>query len=519
MKRLALLSLIFCLFVPALFAVNDNGAASPPAKHLKIADYNVGERGSITTQFAANNGYSGNTWDIEPVTTLTECTAMDINWMSAGELLNVDAYYILDDTADGNELNAGAWSTLGNITGVVSAGADLPTYCDFSGNGVVFGPGEHAMGVHVNNYLYLISYLGYTNGQYYYSNADLGLETWHGQADPWCSYAFFPRAWNGTLYYNAGPPPPLMVSPSEISAYFGGTFTFSLFGDGLGGRDFVLLGSATGISPPIMLPGGGLLWLAKDWFTTLCLQAALAGGWGVLDNFIGTLDVDGLATATMTLPGHCQLYEDLDLWFAWTTYNPFDFQSNTVQVTVTGAPPELEEYLWDDGTSENALGWTSGGVAAWIHSFDSGVGDDIEQVCSCFGQAGSGNGPANGTDVDLWVWSDPNQDGEPSDGLVLGHGSGVVDNTSTNTFNHYNLDASTAVTGLFFVGASLDQLVGVYAAPMDQNTLGLGVSFFGGAYTGSVYGYWDPYNLAGHPIYAMGAIGFDSAWMLRANDS
>jgi hypothetical protein len=309
-----------------------------------------------------------------------------------------------------------------------------------------------------------------------------------------------------------------MVSPKEISAYFGGTFTFELFGDGYGGRDYILLGSATGISPPVMLPGGGLLWLARDWFFDLVLKAALAGGWGVLNNFIGTLDPDGYATATMTLPGHCELYEDLPLWFAWTTYNPFDFQSNTVECTVTGAPPELEEYMWDDGGSENALGWGSGGVVAWIHSFDSGTGDDINDISSCFGSALHTSGPAIGTAVDLWVWDDPNQDGDPADGTVVGTGSGAVANNNSNVFDNFDLDATTAVTGLFFIGVSLDQPVGVYAAPMDQNTLGLGVSFFTGAYTGSVYGYWSAYALYAHPIYAMAAIGYDSVWMLRAND-
>lgn len=309
----------------------------------------------------------------------------------------------------------------------------------------------------------------------------------------------------------------LKVTPKEVSAWFGGTFTFELFGDGLGGRDYVLLGSATGITPPMVLPGGNLLLLAKDWFTTMLLNAALAGGWGLVNDFIGTLDVNGEAEATLIFPGHCQVYEDIDLWFAWTTYNPFDFQSNTVEATITGIPPAIEAYYYDDGSSENALGWTAGGTACWIHSFDSGVGNDIDRVCSTFGQAGSTSGPSNGTAIDVWVWSDPNQDGEPSDGLVLGAGSGVVDNTNTNDFNHYDLDAVTAVTGKFFVGCSLVQAAGVYAAPMDQHTLFLDVSFFTGSYIGSVYGYWDPYNLGGHPVYAMGAIGYDSVWLLRAD--
>jgi hypothetical protein len=464
--------------------------------------------------FAANNGYSGNTWDVDPAVTLTEVTAFDVNWDPAGETLDMSFHYT-SGSCSGLGSTPGAWTQFATGTGV-SVGFDLPTFVDIAGNGQPFNPGVSGMALHCDNWAYLAGYIWYTNGQHSYSNAEIAdLTTMDGLAYPAFSYSFFPREVNMTMYYNSGPPPALYITPSTISAYFGGTFTFELFGDGLGGRDYIILGSASGTAPPMVLPGGGLLWLKKDWFTMLLLQATLAGGWGVLDNFLGTLDPDGYATAYLHLPGHCQLYDDIDLWFAWTTYNPFDFQSNTVQVSVTGAPPEIEEYYWDDGTSENALGWGSGGPSVWIHSFDSGPGDDILQVCTTFGSALHASGPAVGTPVDLLVWEDPNQDMNPNDAVWIGYGLGAVANPNTNTFNHFDLDAATPVVGLFFVGAHLIQPVGVYAAPMDENTLGTGASWFAGNYS---YGYWHPDYIGYYPYYSMAGIGYDCAWLLRAND-
>lgn len=347
MKRLVILFILSCMFAPPVYAANDDGSASCSSKQVVVTDRCSTSRGSLTTIFQANNGYAGNTFDIEPIYTIPEITAMDINWMSAGEILEVDTYYKIG-TADGFETSPDDWTTLApTVTGVVGAGPNMPTFVDLSGNGVVFPANGYAYGIAVcvSNFASLSGHLGYTNGQYTYSNADLSLTTWHGEADPIFSTAFFPRAWNGTLYYGTGPLQALYVFPYEISAFYGGSFTFMLFGKGYGHRDYILLGSAAGMTPPMTLPGGATVNLAKDWFTTLILKATLAGGWGVLNDFIGTLDADGFAYATLTLPGYCPLYEDLDLWFAWTTLYPFDYQSNTVMVLVTGADAQGQRSI------------------------------------------------------------------------------------------------------------------------------------------------------------------------------
>lgn len=349
MKKLSLLTIVFIISVPILFAADEDGSALGFARTITAPDQGGKGSGSITTMFAMNGGYAGNTFDIIPFSNLNEITAMDINWTSAGEIVEVDTYFKLG-TAYGYETSPGDWTSLASGTGV-GAGIDLPTFIDLSGNGIPFpATGErYGIAMGVTNYSSLKGYLGYTNGQYMFSNADVELQTQHGLGDPIFSSAFYPRCWNGTLYYNTGLPPALNVYPKSVSTYYGGTFTFYLYGEGLEYRVYVILGSASGTTPPMTLPGGATLDLAKDWFTSLVMQAALAGGYGIMVDFIGFFDGNGYAKATLTLPAHCQIYEDLYLWFAWTTIYPFDYQSNTVKVLLDYLEPPGENYEWDDG--------------------------------------------------------------------------------------------------------------------------------------------------------------------------
>jgi hypothetical protein len=174
-------------------------------------------------------------------------------------------------------------------------------------------------------------------------------------------------------------------------------------------------------------------------------------------------------------------------------------------------------FMYDDGTSEDAIGWTAGGDAVWMHLFDAGSGVVIESVSTTFGADGYVNGPPNGTPCEVYVWDDPNDDGDPVDAVLLGRGSGVVANTNTNTFNKYFLGEPVVPLGKFFVGCSVYQEAGDEAAAMDYHTPYIdGAAFFTGAYNGSG-GVWNPEDLSANPIYEMGFIGFPSFFLLRAN--
>jgi hypothetical protein len=453
-------------------------------------------------------------FDITPATTLSEITALDVNESTAGDPLEIMVYYKVG-TCVGFASDPSAWTLLGTYTGT-SAGQDNPSFIDMAGNGQSWDAGTlYGMYVHLENYPSITGALRYSNATSppTYANAELSATCYYGMPHPAFGSPFTYRVWNGTIYYEAGPPLPLSVNPKEISAWFGGSVLFKLNGGpDLGGRGYGLFGTVSGTSPGFPLPGGGVLPINWDWYTYLLYFIALAPGNGIAEGFLGTLDVDGYAEATLTLPGHCQLFDDILSNYAWTTNYPWEFQSNDVEVLITGAPPVPPSYAYDDGTSENSLGWTAGGESVWCHSFDSGTSDVLTTVSSTFGSATTTNGPPNGDPCYIYVWDDPNNDGNPIDAALIGTATGVVANTNTNTFNEFVLDAPTAVTAKFFVACHVYQAVGIYAAPMDESTPYGGEAWFIG---GAVF---DPNDLTTTAMYEMGSIGFPAYWLLRADN-
>ena len=99
------------------------------------------------------------------------------------------------------------------------------------------------------------------------------------------------------------------------------------------GRDYVLLGSASGTSPGLPLPGGlATLPLNYDDLTTLTLVAAGAPGFV---GFQGSLDASGQAGAVFDTLGPlptAAVGHQVD--FAYVLRSPFDFASNPVAVEI-----------------------------------------------------------------------------------------------------------------------------------------------------------------------------------------
>ncbi len=179
--------------------VADSGRVIEPVP--RVDDESArGGRGALTTLFAMNNAFAGNTFDILPAHDLS-LTDLDINWTVAGEQVDVDVYY-KNGTCVGFENVPTAWTLLASSSGV-GAGTDLPTAVDLSGNGILFSAGTtYGIYVDVSNHGSLTGDLGYTNGgPSVYSNAALAITTNTGQSSPAFSGSFFPRQWNGTFYY------------------------------------------------------------------------------------------------------------------------------------------------------------------------------------------------------------------------------------------------------------------------------------------------------------------------------
>ena len=123
----------------------------------------------------------------------------------------------------------------------------------------------------------------------------------------------------------------LMRDCRTISSSEGCVVDFHLeAGSGYANRDFFLAGSATGTSG-IGLPGGGVLPLTWDNVTNYILNNYNNA---MLVNFRGQLDPNGYAKATLEKSGPFPMAAGRTLFFAYTTENPYDLQSNPVGVVV-----------------------------------------------------------------------------------------------------------------------------------------------------------------------------------------
>ncbi len=175
-----------------------------------------GEEGWLTTLFAADNAFAGNTFDMEVIggAPLT-ITSFDMNVSPAGGTHTVDVYWRLG-TSVGVENDPGSWTLLGSDGAVAPAGLDLPTPVAVGGLEMV--PGQ-VYGFYVDLASFDgVTLMNYTNGgPNIYADANLQLTTNTGQASPAFSGGFFPRQWNGNVHYQIVANDPIITIPTMNS--------------------------------------------------------------------------------------------------------------------------------------------------------------------------------------------------------------------------------------------------------------------------------------------------------------
>jgi hypothetical protein len=173
----------------------------------------------------------------------------------------------------------------------------------------------------------------------------------------------------------------------------------------------------------------------------------------------------------------------------------------------------------DDGSSETAVALTAGGSVCWIQRFGTvGQSTTVTSISTAWGSpldAPSQN-PPNGTAADILIWSDPNQDSNPTDGVLLQHVTGVVAGSGTDQFTTFGLNPPVTVNGYFFVGASVSAPNGVYPAPLDQdiNCIAAGATWVAGNTTGPM----NFSSLASNnvpPLELQTGAGIVGQWLLR----
>lgn len=177
---------------------------------------------------------------------------------------------------------------------------------------------------------------------------------------------------------------------------------------------------------------------------------------------------------------------------------------------------------WDDGSTENLLGWTAGGDMVWLSRFGApGQQNTVNSLDIAWGSAMfPGYSTGNGTPTDVFLWQDGvTQDGDPSDATLVVSIPTTVSAVDTDTFVNYPI-APLSITGVFFVGSHLAHVAGQYVAPMDQTShVFANVSYFFGDNTpGASANYANPgANI--QPPFTFDSIGFPAQVLARVNCS
>lgn len=143
------------------------------------------------------------------------------------------------------------------------------------------------------------------------------------------------------------------------------------------------------------------------------------------------------------------------------------------QIGDPGGGPDINEYQRDDGVAENTIGLTAAGSFGWLQTYTSlATAPIITNIRIAFGTPLT----LNGAPVTAYLWSDPNQDGNPTDAQVLASAAGVISGANAAvpinnpTFVSFNIpDTAVTVGQRFFLGVIMQtQLAGQFPAAVDQ---------------------------------------------------
>ncbi|MHC4943163.1 MAG: hypothetical protein ACYTG7_09115 [Planctomycetota bacterium] len=125
----------------------------------------------------------------------------------------------------------------------------------------------------------------------------------------------------------------IMVDRCVIYELTGGTVNFTLnAGASNAGRNYILLGSVSGTEPGTPLPGGHAI-LPINWDPFTDTMLALINTPYLFHNFMGVLNGDGMATATLIAPP-VPGYAYYTMYYAFTINDPFDYASNAAAIPI-----------------------------------------------------------------------------------------------------------------------------------------------------------------------------------------
>ncbi|NBB86975.1 MAG: S8 family serine peptidase [Bacteroidetes bacterium] len=167
-------------------------------------------------------------------------------------------------------------------------------------------------------------------------------------------------------------------------------------------------------------------------------------------------------------------------------------------------------YQLDDGAMNRALTFGAGDIM-WINAFESVRGATVITSLA----AAWGAGISIGDPVELLLYDDPTNNGDPSDAELLEVVSTTIGTTTTNEFQEVAIPP-TVVAGSFFVAALYrGDREGLNPAPLDEANP-QGASWIAGSlFTGGI----DIENpgSSDRGLNKIDAFGYPGNWLLRAN--
>lgn len=168
----------------------------------------------------------------------------------------------------------------------------------------------------------------------------------------------------------------------------------------------------------------------------------------------------------------------------------------------------------DDGSTETSVGLSDDGTLIWFNALEAQPGcEQISEIWIVWGSFGSPSSPPNGSAAHVYLWEDPNDDGNPSDAVLLMAHPVEVQNSGTGAEARYNIPL-TSVSGTFFLGASYDGPALTYSGAVDTTTpvVDPPVSWF----TAALFGPFDPENLPAYSPELLVDGGIPGEWVMRA---
>ena len=191
-----------------------------------------------------------------------------------------------------------------------------------------------------------------------------------------------------------------------------------------------------------------------------------------------------------------------------------------IVITTSTFSCQTSNSVLDDGRSEFAIGLSDGGEIAAIQAFETIAGQtEITTISMAFGTPGLSSSPEliGGETLKVYLWSDTDGDGDPSNGgfSLLNTTVTTVDAESINSDILQSVAIPPTVvpaTG-FFIGYAVTHPSDAWLLSLDASQPSLGRAWAAGDTGGS----WDPVAMAGDvSLVDMDSTAWPVVWLLRA---